>query len=252
MSSDADLVLDGEKIDVTEFLPRTLTVDGTGSRSDYSFSVSGGISGRRGHSKEDDIDIENGSVDGAVGGGRDYYAFSGDVTSFEMDGDAIVRVDGEVAESGPFLSNTATIGSNRDTGARATYSFTVNGGLEKGDAANDNDDLSGKSATGQVGGGGQDNYQFSGDIVAFSLDSNARIEVDRSAQTISVVGSGQRAEYRLSVTGRFQRTDSLTGEDEISGGTATGAIRGGHDTYQYTGDVQRLEVLDRAWATVSR
>ena len=252
MSSDARVSLDGEEVNVTRFLPRTLAIEGTGSRSDYSFDVSGGIAGRYGHSGEDGIDIQRGRVDGAVGGGTDSYAFSGSVTDFDMDGDAIVYLDGEVAEYGPYLSNTVTIASDSSTGARATYSFTVGGGLEKGPKADPNDDLSGRSASGQVGGGGRDNYRFSGDFERFTLDGNARIEVDRSAQEITVVGKGQRTAYRLSVTGRFRRTDSITSEDDTSGGTATGAIRGGHDTYRYTGDVQELRLRNHSAVTVSR
>jgi hypothetical protein len=76
------------------------------------------------------------------------------------------------------------------------------------------------------------------------VDSRARIEVDRSARTISVSGTGRFARYRLAVTGSFSRTGSLDAGDDLSGGTASGVISPGTDMYRYTSEIRELIIDD--------
>ncbi len=333
LSNTARLFLDEREVDVSEFLPNVVAFDGDGSRTDYSFSVSGGVAPTRRPTSEDEIDIERGRVTGAVGGGKDSYVFSGELTDISVVGDAEVTLNGEVIDVG--LPHTLSIAGNS---GRYAYQFSVSGALKKGDAmgaADPNDIVSGNTATGQGGDGGIDSYAFSGDITEFSLrgdatvyldgdeidlarllpytlsidgdsgytgyafvasggvgpdggissedeidversrvtgavgrgrddyrfggavtrlslDSHARIDVDRSARTISISGTGEYASYQLAVTGNIRPTSSLTSEDSISGGNASGAVAGGTDTYRYTGDIVELTIDDGASVTASR
>jgi hypothetical protein len=107
------------------------------------------------------------------------------------------------------------------------------------------------TAASSVVGPSQDSYTLSENIGRLSLDSRARIEVDSSARTISVSGTGRYARYRLAVTGEFRRTNSLDAADDISSGRASGAVTGGTDTYRYTGEIRELTVDNSVSVTVS-
>ena len=183
MSSDAKLFLDGVEVDITSLLSHTLAIEGTGPRADYSLHVSGGIAGKNGHSGEDDIDIERGRVDGAVGGGRDSYAFSGDLLDFDLDGDADVFLDGDRLDLATPAENTLTFASN---GGRFSYEFSVSGVLEKSDARGASidaeDSISDGTATGQGGDGGRDSYAFSGELI--DLDVAGDVTVYRNGEEI--------------------------------------------------------------------
>ncbi|WP_160133258.1 hypothetical protein [Halococcus salsus] len=77
----------------------------------YQLTVSGSIE-RRGESygapiddsgvtEDPDIDVISGStVDGRLGGGGDAYHITGEITSFEANGDVSVYVDGEETDLG--------------------------------------------------------------------------------------------------------------------------------------------------------
>ncbi len=56
-------------------------------------------------------------------------------------------------------------------------------------------------------------------------------------QIIEIRGTGERADYTFSVSGTLQPGSGLSGEDSILGQTATGAVRGGVDQYQFSGDI---------------
>jgi len=249
LSGDATMYLDGERASPGEFLPHVLTIDSTGSYAAYEFTVSGGIASRDGMSREDDVDVESDSVNGAVGGGSDSYAFGGEITELSLSGDADIVLDGEVVDPGAFAPNTLTV---EGLGSYTAYEFTAGGGIvaNGGMTSEDEIDVGTKSADGAVGGG-SDSYEFSGPVERLSVDSRIHIELDRSASLISVTGAGKYANYRLAVTGDLGPTDSLTGEDSISGNEASGAIAAGTDQYRYTGELQELTVEEHVSVSVS-
>ena len=77
----------------------TLQIEGSGSRTTYSFTVNNNLEGAGNLNPEDEI--SNQSASGAVGGGSDAYTFDGDLRAFDFDGAPInVYLDGEPARVG--------------------------------------------------------------------------------------------------------------------------------------------------------
>ena len=167
---DAKTAIDGA-------LSRTLTIEGTGSYASYDFTVSGDLekSTANGGSINGNDEISGSSASGEVGIGVDSYTFTGDLLDFDLDGDADVFLDGERVDPTPDLDRVLTI---EGTGPRATYEFSVSGDLEKstanGGSINGNDEISGSSASGEVGIGA-DSYAFSGEIVGMTVDGDAAV-----------------------------------------------------------------------------
>ena len=75
-------------------LPHTLKINGAGPMTEYEFSVSGDLAEKEALNPNDTID--GSSASGSVSGGRDIYAFSGEITDLTLDGDITVYVNGEV------------------------------------------------------------------------------------------------------------------------------------------------------------
>jgi peptidoglycan/xylan/chitin deacetylase (PgdA/CDA1 family) len=141
---------------------------------------------------------------------------------------------------------TLTIGG---TGSYASYSLTVSGGLEARSGLTDEDEISGSSASGAVGGG-RDSYRFSGEIVAFDFDGEADLFVDGErtdpatlfSRSLTVVGSGSYSSYNFTVSDSLVAAGGLTGEDETSGSSASGAVASGRDRYAFAGEVIDLDI----------
>ncbi|WP_226042300.1 hypothetical protein [Natrinema sp. DC36] len=97
----ADVMVDGESIDPSEYgehelLPHALVIDGVDADgpSTYSLEIDGAVvkSEYRNASIDDEDVIEGRAVRGAVGNWLDAYWFDGDVTDFQLRGDASVDV----------------------------------------------------------------------------------------------------------------------------------------------------------------
>ena len=88
----------GEEVSVSDIvLPNTLVIDGSDTprqSSTYTFKVSGSArkSAEVGSINDHDT-VENGEINGRVIGGTDGFRFSGEITSFRLDGPATVRVE---------------------------------------------------------------------------------------------------------------------------------------------------------------
>lgn len=110
VDGDADVYLNGNAVSPSEFgdvPPHHLVVFGgsKGNRMGYEFGVSGevrksGLSGDAPIEDQyvtvDDTDVISGSnVSGRIAGGGDAYRFSGELRTFEADGDLTVYLDGE-------------------------------------------------------------------------------------------------------------------------------------------------------------
>ncbi|WP_435078889.1 hypothetical protein [Halococcus sp. AFM35] len=251
LEGEANVTVDSEPAHVGQLPDHVLTIDGAGSYTEYSFSVSGDLDGR-GLTSEDSI--SGSTATGAVGGGADSYVFSGELVTFALDGEANVTVDGEPAHVGRLPNHVLTIDG---AGSYTEYSFSVSGDLD-GRGLTGEDTVSGSTATGAVGGG-VDSYVFSGELVTFALDGEANVTVDGEpahvgrlpSRVLAIDGAGSYTGYSFSVSGDVDG-DGLTGEDTVSGSTATGAVGGGTDNYSFSGLIKQLSVDSRIHVELDR
>ena len=101
LDGDAPVYLNGERLDPGTYPDNVLSIEGTGSRTDYEITVSGSIeeSTANGGSFNSGDEISGSTATGAVGGGTDSYVFSGSIESRAVDGDAPVYLNGERLDS---------------------------------------------------------------------------------------------------------------------------------------------------------
>ncbi|PSP43855.1 hypothetical protein BRC68_05000, partial [Halobacteriales archaeon QH_6_64_20] len=165
--------------------------------------------------------------------------------------------DGEIApeptpEPEPDYDNELVV---QGTGSLTNYEFEVTGALEAGAEAdiggngNGADTIDGSIASGAVDNRGTDDYYFDGKVVSFARNGDLDLFVDgeavdpdgfgssEPARSLSIVGTGPRVEYELSVSGELEkstaRDGSINSSDEIDGSTATGYVLGGTDSYRF-------------------
>ena len=178
LDGQAEVTLDGGPAHVGQRPDHVITINGTGPRADYSFTVGGNLEKSRanGASIGGSDEISGNSVVGWVGGGVDSYTFDGDIEAFSLDGQANVTLDGGPAHVGQRPDNVITFWG---TDSRTDYTLTVEANLEKsranGASIGGSDEISGNSVVGWVGGG-VDSYTFDGSIVSLDVDGDARIE----------------------------------------------------------------------------
>lgn len=175
-----NLLLDGERTDIEAFLPNTLTVEGTGSGTSYTFTTNGELAKttRYGGTIQPNDEVSDSSAGGRVVTGRDSYAFSREITDVRANGDARFYLDGERVD--PTHPNVVTIVGS---GSGSTYEFGVDGTIEKstrnGATIQPNDEVSpdGSSASGRVVSGA-DSYVYSGPITALDVRGDATVLVN--------------------------------------------------------------------------
>jgi hypothetical protein len=255
LNGGANLYYNGEQVDPAEYLQNTVTVESQSS-AEYTITTSDGIvkSTAMGAADPND-DIGGRTATGQVGeGGRDSYAYPGEITGLDIDGSATVYRNGEEIDPSQFdVTDTLTI----EGAPGAEYELAVDESLEKStmyDATVDpNDDLSGTSATGQVGGGGRDSYVFASDITRLILDGGANLyynddSVDPAAylpHTVTVE-SQSSAEYEIMTSDGIVKSAAIGAadpNDDIVGTTVTGQVgEGGRDSYAYPGEIVSLSV----------
>jgi subtilisin family serine protease/beta-mannanase len=233
LDGEANVTLDGEPARVGQRPDHMLVIEGTGSRTDYTFSVSESAEPVQvnGHDT-----VGESSAEGFVGSGVDSYAFSGDLRTFSLDGDATARLDGTVIDPAQYGKTLLTI---EGSGPRTDYAFSTSGGVEPVQV-NGHETVRASSAEGLVGSG-VDSYEFSGTLTRFELTRDARVELDRSAGTVSVTGTGSRADYAFSVSESIEPVQ-VNGHDTVGESSAEGFVGSGSDTYQYTGELRSLEL----------
>ncbi|MFC6733667.1 right-handed parallel beta-helix repeat-containing protein [Haladaptatus sp. DYSN1] len=241
-----------------------------GQVTNYAFAVTGSLEKSDANDATIDPgdDLSGSSADGAVAGGTDSYVFDGEFTKFTLDGEATVTVDGSevdpedlvTAEPEQESSDDADIVSIvGDAGDVVNYELTASKDLVKStanDATKDEgDDLSGNTASGAVAGG-TDSYKVVGELVDVTLDGDATVllnneEIDPDDygydNVISISGGSASniAEYEFAASGGIRKSEAngatIDSEDSISGQTATGAVAGGIDSYEFAGELTSFD-----------
>ncbi|EMA52074.1 serine protease halolysin R4 [Halococcus salifodinae DSM 8989] len=269
-----DVYLNGDVIDVSP--DHTLKIDGTGPLTEYIFSVSGDLAEHKAINGPDSISGPNAS--GSVGGGRDVYAFSGEITDISVDGPADIYLDGEavtVAEllpnvleldgQGPYTDYEFSVdgnlvgykainGADNIDGSRAytDYEFSVDGNLVGYKAINGADNIDGSRAAGGVGSG-RDIYAFSGELTDISLDGAVDVYLNEELlrtgpkHVLSFDSNGGRFSYEFTVDANLEKSTArgatIDDNDTISDNTATGqGGGGGTDSYTFSGELRNISV----------
>lgn len=166
-----------------------LTIDGTGEKSDYAFAVDGDVeqttalehaNGEATVNPEDAA--RDGNAWGYVRGGADSYEIHGELTAFELAGDADVYLNGELVDpeslSGESDLPHVIMVDGSDADGDSQYEFAVDGDVAKTAAfgsIDKNDDVSGDGTVSGTVGEGVDAYRFSGMVTSLSLDGNAAV-----------------------------------------------------------------------------
>lgn len=265
LDGDAEVELNGGRIDPEEYPDHVISIVGSGPRADYSFSVGEDIdtSTANGASLNPQDEVSGSTAMGFVGSGTDSYTFSGELFDIEIEGDATVFLDGESIDPDEYSPN---ILSFVGTGPHAEYSFSVTDAVQKSTAnganINSPDEISGSTASGYVHNG-TDSYVFAGDLESLALDGEATVErngdhIDPAKYpdgVISFIGMGPVANYSLTVSGDLEKSNanggSIDSGDEISGSTATGHVSGGIDSYLFDGELTELHLDGDAATTLN-
>ncbi len=155
----------------------------------------------------------------------------------------------------PPVRTLAVVGN----GSRVSYSFTVSGEVLGGTGLSSEDSFQANTATGAVRAG-TDRYQFTGNLNGVRLrGNNATVTVDGEpvtaadvlGNTLTIQGTGTRADYSFTVSGALEAASTITAEDSITGSSATGAVRAGRDSYYYAGDITAFELTGNATVFVN-
>lgn len=152
------------------------------------------------------------------------------------------------------LANTISLSGGSDT-ETVSYEFTVSGELAKGTDADDNDGVSGSTASGQVAGG-VDSFSFSGEVVTFSYDGPLSVTLNGETfpasewrnRPRSLVIEGENVDtiktYAVEVSDSIVHdptVGTVDPEDDVDGTAATGQVSSGTDGYRFSGDVVRFD-----------
>ncbi len=239
----------------------TLTIDGFGPSTTYSFTVGGDLekSTADGATIDRSDRIVDRSAHGAVGDGKDAYTFTGELSSFDFDGSGEINVllDGEPAHVGNRPDHTLVIDG---FGTTTPYSFVIGKGTasqsDACDASVNDSDRTTDFGTGGAVRSGTDAYVYDGFLQSFDFDRTGEINVTidgeaahvgrRPDRTLTIAGDGEYTPYELSVSGSIRGIIEIDEEQAIvDSPTVSGAVSGdGRDTYTYDGDLTELTYPD--------
>ncbi|WP_265107816.1 right-handed parallel beta-helix repeat-containing protein [Halosolutus halophilus] len=167
--------------------------------TDYRFAVEGGIepSEHDGAAIDPELELDDGanSVDHTVANWKDAFTFDGDLLELEVDGPAIVYLNGEEIDPSEFggkedgseesMPSHALVIDGTDASGLTSYSFSVSGEVVKANhrdaSIDDGDVIDGQSVSGTVANW-RDAYLFSGDITDFWLKGEADVTLEYEAQ----------------------------------------------------------------------
>jgi hypothetical protein len=163
----------------------TLEIEGKGSKTTYSFASDGQVGTSRtlaNYETDDDVFVGENWASGFVVNYQDGFTFTGSLTTFALNGDATVRIDGEEVdpnelgtsgENDSSLPHTLVV-EGGEPGTLVRYTLSVSGSLRKGDYSDSSETVNGSSARGAVNGK-RDSFGFSGRITQFEIDGDADI-----------------------------------------------------------------------------
>ena len=263
----------------TNTLPKVVSIVGNGTKTDYSFTVSGSLekSTARNASIDAEDVVSGATATGTVHGGTDSYRFSGDVTTFSVTGDATVYVDGTKVDPSTLGSASTSSSSSRTlrivgTGGKADYAFVVDGTLAHSDVGGgtvqDGDIVHGGTGWGSVWTTGTDSYEFTGSITGFQLSGNAKVFVDGSQVDPSNLGSGPLLPNKLVIDGQSAGPStysfsvdtkavkdagdgSVNADDVVDASeNVTGQVEGGVDAYWFAGNLTDFTLTGDATVTL--
>ncbi|RQH00253.1 right-handed parallel beta-helix repeat-containing protein [Natrarchaeobius oligotrophus] len=243
---------DDEDEDENE-LPNTIVFDGDGSQeiSEYRFAVDGEIERSEYHSEygtggefvDDDV------VEGWVRGGVDGFRFEGELADVELDGDAIVRVNGIEVDPDEY-GNEDEEGNENDSPSDlvfdgeggqeiSEYRFVADGEIERSEELSEygtggefvDDDV----IEGWVRGG-VDGFRIEGDLLELEVDGDAAVYLDGERIDPDDVGDdGQNG----------SDDDDESGSDEPLLNSVVFDGEGGREISEYrfavTGEIERSE-----------
>ncbi|MFD1515768.1 right-handed parallel beta-helix repeat-containing protein [Halomarina rubra] len=191
LEGSAEVYLNGEQVDheslvTADGVPEnSITVVGTAEEpATYQLTVDGSVVPNPEKGTFDDEDnIVDKSAEGAVVGGTDSYRFSGAVTHFELNGPAVVYVNGEQVSpdllgevEDPRLGDLIVVDGTGSSG-RCDYQFSVDGHVEKSLELGDieaEDTIRNGTVAGTVEGE-RDAYRFAGTLTGFRMDGSATL-----------------------------------------------------------------------------
>jgi hypothetical protein len=227
---------------------QTLRIEGSGNYTYYAFRATGDISSDGSLTSEDNID--GATASGAVGGGADTYTFEGKLQNLYIGDGGTVFVNDQQVTPADYKSVLSVEGD----GSYTSYEFGVSGEITDTQGITGEDTVNTASASGAIAGGA-DSYTFTGAISGFSKDGGATVVLNGQAvdpslfpsfskgtNTLRIEGSGGVTFYAFRATSDVSPDGNITGEDNIDGPTASGAVGGGADTYTFEGDLQNLYV----------
>ncbi|WP_435361553.1 glycoside hydrolase family 16 protein [Haloarchaeobius sp. DFWS5] len=188
--------------------------------------------------------------------GGDGFWYYGDITDFAHDAPVDTYIDDEYVDpeslvdpdnpgpekpgddpdepNDPSLPHTIRFAG---IGPFARYSVTVSDEIVATDSVDDADEISGSTARGWVTGG-DDVFQFSGEVVDLEIDDDMEIYVDGDRVdlfTIERESGNKHVDYIVETTARVLKADvpfaSINSNDRIRGSKISGQVVGGVDAY---------------------
>jgi len=222
---------------------------GGSSGSDDS-SSSGGSSSDGSSSENESNDSSSGSSDdSSSNGGSSSSGNSSDESSNDGSSDESSGQETD-AETNPPDDADLVIADTNTAGGRIPYEVTTSDGITKTDVAgatkDDNDEISGATATGGVNAW-RDSYEYEGEIVELEADGRATIKLDASEKTIAVLENDETdpVDYSIEVSGTLEHADDSR-EDRIAddGSSVNGAVGNWRDVYSYTGRLLEASIED--------
>lgn len=182
---DANVYVNGNELtneEINNKPDRVIEFQGTGPRANYDFATNGDEAIQKTTANNANINNNDDTYRttgyGVTGDFRDAFGFDGSLQTIDAPDSVEVYVQGKLANQDAFRDNVITIVG---TGSAAQYDMTVESDLLKSTAnyanLNANDDVSGNSATGEVGAA-SDSFIYNGDISEFSVDGDVTVFVD--------------------------------------------------------------------------
>ena len=189
---------------------RIVTLRST-ERSRYKFSVTGGLDVNRGPDKS----IENGTISTSIESEIHEFAFNGEFTKFDIEGDIDVRVDGEPFDPESFPHKSLTIVAPQGT----QIDISASGRIE---ATKDENGLSRINARRLIGEtDGRTTFKYTGEITYFESKEEV-LRVRKNGELISpeeILPSAFPSEVHISGA-KESVTVSTSGDATVADGQA--------------------------------